>query len=235
MAGLSASFYQLGFQVSPILLTKGIATYIPGGILPIIAITEAANFVDGIISGNISINLDDFFAQYIPTPGTTLQNNEVATYPFANSTVAANSLISQPLQITMTMICPVRQNLGYYFKLAIMSALQKTLAIHNAQGGTYSIITPSYVYTDCIMTSMVDSSSPATKQAQNQWTLQFMQPLISLSQAQQVLGNLLNTISNGGNPGTPLGWSGLGNVTVSPFTITGQSVVGAVQSVVGGL
>ena len=194
MAGIGRSLYQLGFQISPIILTQGIANSIPGGFLPIIAITEAANYIDGLLSGNIDVNLDDFFAQYVPSTGTTLQNNEIATYPFANQTVAANSIIAQPLRISMTMICPARLNAGYYFKLAIMSALQKALALHNTSGGMYTIVTPSYIYQNCLMTSMTDVSGSQTKQSQYQWQLEFMQPLINSAQA-STLENALNEYS----------------------------------------
>jgi hypothetical protein len=43
--------FKLAFQLSPILLCNGIATDIPGGVLPIIAITEASHFVLGLLSG----------------------------------------------------------------------------------------------------------------------------------------------------------------------------------------
>ena len=225
--------YKLGFQVSPIILTQGIANGIPGGLLPIIAITEATNFIDGLLSGNISVSLDDFFAQYTPTPGTTLQNNEIAMYPFANQTVAANSIISQPLRVSMLMTCPVRKQAGYFFKLAIMSALQKTLAIHNAQGGMYTIVTPSYIYTNCLMTDMVDVSGANTKQPQFQWQMDFVQPLTSLSQANSVKNSLMSTLANQTRQVGQPTWSGLGTVLFSPVQLATQSILGAAKSLVG--
>lgn len=239
MASLGRTLYQLGFQVSPILLTGGIASAVPGGILPIIAITEAANFVDGLLSGNIDINLDEFFAQYIPANGTTLQNNEVATYPFANQAVAANSIIAQPLRISVTMTCPVRYELGFYFKLAIMSALQKSLALHNTSGGMYTVVTPSYIYQNCLMVSMTDVSGSQTKQYQYQWQLEFMQPLITQSQATTVQSSLMSTLTNATNPGVaagnPITWSGLASNAASNLTSFGSSILGAAQSLIGAM
>jgi len=240
MAGIGRSLYQLGFQISPIILTQGIANFIPGGLLPIVAITEAANYVDGLLSGNIDINLDDFFAQYVVTPGTTLQNNEIATYPFANQTVAANSIIAQPLRISITMICPVRQKIGFYFKLAIMSALTKALALHNTSGGMYTVVTPSYIYQNCMMLSMTDVSGSQTKQPQYSWQLEFIQPLVTAAQASAQLGTLTNTLNNQTNPGIQPGaaisWSGLGDLA-NPFssTGTGTSILGAANSLPGAI
>ena len=238
--GVGRALYQLGFQISPIILTQGIANTIPGGLLPIIAITEAANYVDGLLSGNIGINLDDFFAQYMVAPGTTLQNNEIATYPFANQVVAANSIIAQPLRISVTMVCPVRQKIGFYFKLAIMSALTKALALHNTSGGMYIIVTPSYIYQNCLMTSMTDVSGSNTKQLQYQWQLEFTQPLITAAQAVALQSTLMNTLTNqvnpGIQPGSALTWSGLGNLA-NPFSAysTGPSILGAANNLPGAI
>ncbi len=241
-AGIGYDLYKLGFQVSPIILTHGIAASIPGHLLPIIAITESANFVDGLLSGNININLDSFFAQYQPSTGNTLQNYEVATYPFANSAVAANSIIAEPLHISVLMTCPVRDTIGYYFKLAIMSALQKALSLHNTSGGMYTIVTPSYIYQNCLMTSMTDVSGSGTKQRQYQWQIEFMQPLVTAAQAAGAESALMNALHNQINPGNtagqPLTWSGLSTLVASPFqqiAQIGQSILGAANNIVGAL
>lgn len=211
MAGTGRSLYQVGFQNSPIILTQGLATAVPGGMLPIIVLTQGIDFLTGILtSGNPNLNLDQFFAQFEPAPGTTLINNDVATYPFANQTVAANSMIAQPLRISMIMTCPARPDAGFYSKLATMSAVQTALAAHNAAGGTYSIVTPSKVYTSCIMLNMVDVSGSNTKQRQVSWQLEFMQPLITESQAKSVQSHLMSILSNQTQPNGALAWSGQG-------------------------
>lgn len=235
MAGPGYDAYKLGFQISPIILTQGIASGIPGGLLPIIALTEAANFANGLLSGDIGIDLDDFFAHYEPTPGTTLISNEVATYPFANQTVAANSIIAEPLMIGMTMVCPARDKLGYFVKLGIMSALVKSLTAHNASGGTYTVVTPSYIYTNCLMRSMTDVSGAQTKQKQSAWQFEFMQPLLTAAQAASVQNSLMGVLTDQTKLNGPPTWSGLGTVLASPFQLAGQSVVGAAKAMVGGI
>jgi hypothetical protein len=176
--------WKLAFQLSPIILTNGIAENIYGRMLPIIAITESLNFVDGLLSG-ADINMDNFFANYRPLAGGELINNDVGTYPFANQAVAANAIIQNPLRISLEMICPVRLAGGYPAKLAIMTLLQNKLEDHNNKGGTYTIATPGYFYTDCIMTNMRDISNPQSNQAQNTYQLDFMRPLLTLDQAKQ--------------------------------------------------
>jgi hypothetical protein len=200
--------FSLANSASPIILTRGIATAL-GGYLPIIALTEIANLIDTLASGN-DVGLDNFFAQYVPLPGSTLINNQIATYPFANQSIAANAIIAQPLNISMLMKCPVREARGYSVKLATLTMLQSTLAQHNSSGGTYSIVTPSYIYTDCIMTGMRDVSGGESKQAQYEWQLDFVQPLISLQAAQTALNGLLQRLTNGTPPGTPAATSAVG-------------------------
>lgn len=211
--------YSLANSISPIILTRGIATKL-GGYLPIIAITEVANFVDTLLSGN-DISLDNFFAQYVPIAGGMLINNQVATYPFANQSTAANAIIAQPLPISLLMKCPVREGAGYPFKLAIMTTLQKTLSQHNNSGGTYSVVTPSYIYTDCIMVGMRDVSGGESKQFQYEWQIDFLQPLISLQAAQTALNNLMQRLTNGTPPGAPAGAPATGLPVGSPTSLVG--------------
>lgn len=219
--------YKLGFQISPIILSGGIAQNMPFQVLPIIAITEAANFVSGLLSGNENIELDDFFAYYDPLPGASLVNNEVGTYPFANQTIAANAIIAEPLTISMRMITPVRNPLGYAIKLATMTALQAVLASHNGQGGTYIVVTPSYIYSNCLMTGMRDISGGQSKQAQYEWQIDFVQPLLTLAAAQSAYSSLMSKMSNflpvNGSPTSLL--SGLGPAVGSSVVPDSPSLI----------
>ena len=212
MSGITPGYVagKLGYQISPILLTGGIAQDSgPEGVIPIIALTEALNFTDGLLGGG-DIGLDDFFACYLPMPGSTVVNNAIGMYPFANQAVAANAIIAEPLSISMLMICPARGPGSYLLKLPIMMALKATLEAHNNAGGLYSIITPAHIYENCIMLKMTDVSSGESKQVQWQWQLDFIKPLVSLAEAKQALGNLMNKLQNGTDPGAgdPPGFGG---------------------------
>jgi len=201
--------FKLAFQLSPIVLVNGIAQNIPGQMLPIIAITQAAQFVAGLLSGGEDIGLNDFFANFQPLPGATLVDFQIAKYPFANQAVAANATIAQPLQLSMLMKCPARDELGYAAKLATMMALQSVLSQHGSQGGTYIIVTPSYFYTNGILTGMRDASNGESKQAQNAWQMDFEFPLLTLEQAQQSQGSLMSKITSGTQINGAPAWSGL--------------------------
>jgi hypothetical protein len=225
--------FKLAFQLSPIILTNGIAANIPGGALPIIAITEALNFPVGILSGGENIELDDFFANFEPLPGASTVDNQIGNYPFANQAVAANAIIAQPLTISMQMICPARQAVGYATKLATMMALQAALTQHNASGGTYVIATPSFIYVDCIMTGMRDASQQQSKQAQNTWQLDFVKPLLTLEQAQQAQNSLMSKITNGTAINGQPTWSGLDNTVGQPPSLAATSVVPAATPLPG--
>lgn len=229
--GSSASqiAWTIAFQKTPILLTRGIAANLPGRILPIIALTEAANFVSGLLQGRVNIDLDSFFANFKPLPGSQLLSFQAATYPYANQSVAANSIISQPLPISMLMTCPAQvpsagptvtgpslpgvstlaqKAGGYPGKLAIMTALAQTLALHSGMGGTYSVMTPAYIYTDCLLLSMRDVTGGESQQVQYTYQLDFSQPLVSLASAQSALNRLMQNLSDNtpidGDPSTEL-------------------------------
>lgn len=223
MSGLSPGMaaFRLSFQLSPIIFTNGIATNMPGGILPIIMITEALNFIDGILSGAEDIDLDNFFANFVPVPGSTLIDQQTGDYPFANQAVAANAVIKLPNRISLRMICPARDDFGYALKLATITALQAAFALHNASGGTYTIATPSYFYTNCLMDSpgMQDTSNTESKQAQNAYTLNFKQPLLTLQDAQQAQGNLMQRLTNATAINGPPAWSGLQPTVGNPASL----------------
>lgn len=200
------------YEITPIILTRGIATSV-GGYLPIVALTQlgfgsglgiagaAVSAIATLATGGNPLNLNNFFANFQPMAGATLINNQIATYPFANQAVAANAIITQPLAISMVMYCPVRETLGYATKLAIMISLQNTLSQHNISGGTYSVVTPSYIYTDCIMTGMRAIDGGDSKQVQYAWQLDFSQPLVSTQAAATAQNSLMQSLANG----TPVG------------------------------
>jgi hypothetical protein len=230
---IERTIFQLGYQASPVILTGGIASLIPGGMLPIIAITQATNFTLGLLQGSININLDAFFAQFEPVPGATLVNNEIGRYPFANQTVAANAIIAQPLTVSLLMKCPANTQGGYISKLMTMTALQTVLSAHNSSGGTYTVATPSKIYTNCILRNLRDVTSGAGKQVQTEWQWDFEQPLVSLADAAQALNSLMSKIG-GGLPisGAPT-WSGLASSVGSTVSGAAASLLTGAQSLAG--
>ena len=196
---LSKQIFKLGYEISPIILTgeSQITALMPNGMLPIIAFTEGINFARGLLQGLENIPLNDFFAHFVPLPGATLVENQVATYPFANQSVAANAIINQPKSISLKMSCPARRAGSYITKLATITALQAALELHNTTGGTYIVATPSHIYLNCLMTGMRDVTAVQTKQVQNEWQLDFMQPLLTLSSAEGAFNNFLQRANLG--------------------------------------
>ena len=233
MSGLLGTGWQFAFQVCPIFLTGGIANFIPGSVLPIVVLTEAINLPLGLIGGGSDIaSLDNFFAQFVPQSGATLADNDIARYPFANQTIAANALIQKPLHISMRMICPVRQSLGYAAKFATMMLLKAALDQHDRTAGTYTVLTPSFAYTNCIRMRMTDVTGGGTHQAQAEWQFDFEAPLLTLQAAQAAQNNLMRQFSSGtqidGNPT----WSGASTGQPSPLApvpagaqATGSSII----------
>lgn len=226
-----SSAYKLGFQISPIILTGGVAANIPGGMLPIVSITEAANFVTGLLSGGTEASLDNFFAQFQPAPGMTLVENAIGHYPFANQAVAANAIIAQPLRLSMLMICPVQTEGGYIAKLATMSALKAVLAQHNAAGGLYTIATLSGIVPNGILLSLKDVSGGDTKQVQHTWQWDFEFPLVTQQQANDAQNTLMSKLTNGLPTDGSL--SGTGTTVGVPPSGAAPSLIPASQSLPG--
>ena len=203
--GIGYNNYKLTYQISPIIFTNGIATFIPGGMLPIISITQSGTFGGGLLSAAASLglgglvgsylDLDDFFAHFHPLPGSTLVDNRVATFPFANQAIAANAIIAQPLVVSMMMIVPARGDAGAAIKTAVMSALQSALVQHSALGGTFIVATPSYYYTNCIHLKLTDVSAGETKQSQYRYQWDFYQPLLTEQQAAQSMNASMSKIN----------------------------------------
>lgn len=223
--------YQLSFQVSPIILTGGVASAIPGGMLPIISITEAVNFVGGLLSGASPTSLDDFFASYRPLPGSTLIDNQIGNYPFANQAVAANAIIAQPLTLSMLMTCPVRQQGGYATKLATMIALKATLTQHAASGGTYTVATPVCYYDNLILLRVTDVSGDQSKQAQMAFRWDFVQPLLTLAAADAAQNSMMSKLTAGTQTDGSL--SGTAPTIGSPPSLATMSVAPAAQNAAG--
>lgn len=198
LESLGRQLYRLSFEASPIILQGGVASFIPGGYLPILALTEAINFVGGLLSGaSDDLTIDGMFAHFRPLAGSTLVANRLGKYTFANQAVAANAIIADPLHVSLLMVCPPKGEGGVAIKLATMIALQKTLQLHSSQGGTYVVVTPSGYWPNCILLSLADASSGDSKNPQETWKFDFEQPLISLAAANQVQNQLMSKITNG--------------------------------------
>ena len=107
---LEQAAFALAYEYSPIILTGGLV-----GFLPVLALTEALD-LPGLASKQL-------FAHFKPLAGSTLQDWQVAEYPFANMVVAANAIVQNPLKISMLMVCPAQNNGGYILKQAQMTLL----------------------------------------------------------------------------------------------------------------
>lgn len=203
---IGTAAYDLAFVKSPIFLNGGIAEWMPGQTLPLISITEAGNMAAGALSGAISTRLDEFFANFFPLPGAKLQNNQIGTYPFANQKVAANSIIAQPLNISMRMNCTPRRQGAMVTRIMTVTALKNALDNHNFRGGTYTVLTPTFLYTGCILTGFTDITSGESKHQQTDWQLDFVQPLISQNEAEFMQNALMRKMELGVKTGVL--WSG---------------------------
>lgn len=235
MSTLAQEVWKLGFQISPIILTNGLANFIPGQMLPIVAITEPTTFAANLINGTNPFNPDQAFANFEPMPGSTLVENEIGNYPFANQTVAANAIIANPLHVSLKMICPAIKNGGYVSKLITFSALKAALDNHIQSGGTFTVATPAYIYTNCLLTRLTDISSAADRQAQSIYQFDFVKPLLTEADAEKALNGLAAKIS-GGLPitGQPT-WSGVASTVGTTVTSAAANISQSIGTAVSGV
>lgn len=197
---MSASDYALSYQVSPIILVGGVAGT---GMLPIVSLLSSQNYDTGVLSP--SSGSDFTFGQFRPLQGHTLMDNEVATYPLANQSVAANAIITQPLRLSLEMLVPAGGAITYANKLAIITSLKGTLDNHTALGGWYNVSTPSYIYQGCLLLTLIDATDEEEgSQPQVRWRWNFMQPLITAAAAQaaqnQAMAKITSQTQNTGDP-----------------------------------
>lgn len=225
--------YKLGFEISPVILCDGIAQSIPGGMLPIVALTQSASFVTGLIGGAINLtDLDKYFCHWRPVQGGTLVDYDIARYPFANQTVAANALLAQPLRISLLMDAPVNENTGAMTKLVTISALQAVLQAHANLGGTFIIATPALIYSGCILRTVKDVTSSSEPVPQRSWMWDFEQPLVTTDSADKTLNNFVKKIDSGAKQ-TGSAWTSTVNALGN--TWLGGSVSDAVTGLLGKL
>lgn len=221
--------YDLAFQISPIILTGGIATPTNGGALPVIALLgQLAGFAQGVLSNN------DVYARFVPMPGATAINNSIGMYPFADQHVAGNAYINEPLNISLQMIAPVKDTAGYLTKLSLFTALRNSFFKHIEAGGTFTVLTPSMIYQNCLMMSMTDVSGSNTHQQQILWRIDFTQPLITKAQAKAAVNGLMDVFNNGkkltGQPTWGAGAAAVGKA-VNQFGQGAQNVLNAVDGI----
>lgn len=196
--------YSLAFEKSPILLTGGIAQLV-GGTLPIIALSEGMNILSNAITGNIKGILEgETFFIFKPIAGGSVIRNAVAMTPFYNQVTVANSLISEPNTISLRCLCPISRSNHALSKTVKFTNIVNLLEYHNNNGGLYTVLTPSYIYRDCIMQNIIDenSSVDGSSQFQSVWRMDFIQALVSKSSATHVLNHFMEK-ATGGNLATP--------------------------------
>lgn len=223
--------FQLSFQISPLILTGGVASAIPGGMLPIVSLSQALSFTTGLLSGGDIDDLDDAMMQFQPMPGSTLIEQKIGQYPFANQATAANAVIREPLNISLLMIVRAAPGMGYASKFATMMAMKATLDQHNNSGGTYTVATPAFIYTNCVMLVMRDVSRHDTNQPQNAYQIDLHKPLISLAEAEAAQNSMMSKISAG--VPTDGSQTGLGQTVGEPPSLATGSVAPAASNLIG--
>ena len=242
---------KLAFQVSPIWFTGPPVSSMPNQTLPIIAITDielykqaATGIVTAIGHGGIGsdanagtttataqINLDDAFGAFTVLPGGSLAKQEVAQYPFANQMVAGNATIFSPLDVSLIWDTPMRGNDAWNKRLSVMTQLQAFITYHNNHGGTYTITTPSFIYTNMLLTSLADASRGQNPIPQNAWKFDFTKPLISITDLTAAQNAMMSKITAG--LATNGDWTGLAAGLGQPNTLPQFTLPGFLSPVAG--
>jgi hypothetical protein len=164
-------------------------------------------------------------------PGGSLIANSYGTYPFANQSVAANAVIGEPLRVSLKMTCPARSGGGgFAAKLPVLTALQALLELHSNTGGTYTVATPSYLYTNCLLKDLRHIGDTSPSQPQSIWQWDFDQPLLTEQQAVIAYNGMMQNIV-GGTPST--GALSGGEVIGQPLSLAAPSTISSASSLGG--
>lgn len=182
------AIFQRNYQISPIFFVNGIA-----------GDGNSSSISSYLQNGDAPSSLDNYFANFKPLAGGTLEDWGVADYPLAALTVAANAVVQQPLHISMLMVCPVQANAqnNYARKIATISALKASIDNHILTGGWFDVLTPAFFYQGCLLTELKDVTTSDTKQVQLQYQWNFTKPLITEEQAGTVQTTFLNKVTQG--------------------------------------
>lgn len=194
VSNIAKTAFDTAYTYSPILFEQGIAQMMPGGVLPILRATEMFD-IPGALN-LIGTGTFQPFAQFKPMSGGTLTEWQFAEYPFANMQMAANAVIQMPLKISLVMIAPAQVNGGYITKIAQFTAIQSMVQQHIQQGGYFTVLTPAYIYSNCLLKTIRDITPVGEKQVQYLYQWDFEQPLITQQAAQQIVGGIMHSIQN---------------------------------------
>jgi len=178
---------ELYYQKNPLALVNGIASGAPGQIL---------TFLDIMPEG---------FADFEVLPGAVATSYDVASYPFANQVIAANSVVSMPNSVSLRMICPIKD--GVQRRQELFSAFINTLDEHQINGGVFNVATPAVLFNNCILKSVSDMGAD-DKTPQVFWQLDFVQYLTTEQAAQLALNAMMSKLSAGLPIEDPAEWSG---------------------------
>lgn len=226
---MALSDYQLSYEISPIMLVGGIAGT---NMLPLISLLSSGNFSQGVLSSSSGNN---YFGRFRVLPGHSLMENEVALYPLANQSVAANAIITDPLRVSLEMIAPADDQTPVAAKLAIITALKSSLDNHTALGGWYNVSTPSYIYQGCLLTSLTEGTEEDDgSQVQIRWIWNFMQPLLTAEAAQAAQNQGMSKISSKTqNSGDPPGSAHITTAIGQPSSNITPQIVPAASGSIG--
>jgi len=193
---LSINAYELAYIRSPIILVDGIAKF-QGGYMPIIELTEFLNVLS-IIENTVTIGnpLKDMYGAFQVQGGTTLLQYSNAEYPFQNAATAVNYQMKQPNQIVFEMLTPFKKSMDLFNQLPIMTVLIQALERHRALGGYYMLLTPSKVYTSCLLNGITQVDYAAGEQLQMAWMWAFSEPLLTEEAVEKAYNDTMDKIAN---------------------------------------
>lgn len=183
--------FQLSYQVSPIVLVAGAAGT---GVMNLSSLLNP-----GGTGGAFS------FGSFRVLPGGTIMDNEIAHYPLATMSVAANAIITNPLRVAVEMATPASSSISLQQRQGAFKTLKTTLDNHIALGGYFNVATPAFIYTGCLLLNLSDASDvPDGAQTQTRWVWNFEQPLLTVQQADAVvsegMAKIANQTYNAGDP-----------------------------------
>ena len=127
-----------------------------------------------------------------------LIKNDISIYPFINKVDTANGYVSKALDINVSMISPINENNTFAMNALKMNILVPALKAYAGRGGLFSLVTPFYIYRNCMLRGLVHDSHNDGIQGVN-YTLELTQPLLAIDTLNSIsLSTEVQRLNSGG-------------------------------------
>ena len=180
---------------------KGLEVTSPSKILAQTLIDRSSillNDIPKLFGAGASVPLPLIGFTYMPMDRVELLNYSYSQYPFLNRESITNTYIKNPTRFQLLAVKPITRLNTFFFNFATNIALKKFLEKYINAGGTFLVITPWEVITDCVVEKLEGVKFNDTSLGEG-FLFSFYKPNI-YEDTTGSQSNFLKALTNGGIP-----------------------------------